>query len=366
VPDVGSELHICVAISVRNGAETLSRLASSIEGVVDEWLIIDAESTDETAEVVRSAFGHIPGTLVSEPWVDRRANAESLLRQASALTGPSHILLVGQDVIVEALPSFRKDLAEMDAHLISVPMQHGGLEHYQPVLIRTGPEWTYGDEGYMRLQASAPVASATLDSLRVVAVGDRSDRGDLLDESLQQLLKQVSANPQSPDLAFEVALHHRDLGQWDDALRAFREALDVGAPPAMAFFCHFQIGEMHQFLGRYPDATWSYLEAMQWDPQRIEPFHRLGRLLNAQARWEAARVWLEEGVKRDRSARGLFPETWVTAWGVDFELAIARWWTGQQDEANATFRWLLERPDLPAAFREACEHNLRLGSPSEE
>lgn len=364
MPDAHSAVHICLVMTVRNAAVTLPRLAASLDGVIDEWFIIDAESSDDTASVVQSAFGHLPGSLSTEAWVGHRANAESLVSQAARLTGPSHLLLVGQDAVVEALPEFREELATSDAHLVSVPVRHGGLEHYQPAILRVGPDWTYGGEGYMQLQASAPVASGTLDSLRIVAFGDRADREEVLNEALQHLLTQISVNPQSPDLAFEVALHHRDLGNWEQSLEAFRQALDAGAGPAMAFFCHFQIGEMHQILGRFAEAAWSYFEAMQWDPERVETFHRLGRLLNAQARWEAARIWLEEGATRDRSPRGLFPEPWVSAWGIDFELAVARWWTGHQESAEATFRWLLERPDLPAAFREACEHNLRLGSQS--
>jgi tetratricopeptide (TPR) repeat protein len=351
-------------MTVRDAADTLPRLAASLDGVIDEWFIIDVESSDDTAEVVRRAFGHLPGTLMTAAWAGHRANAESLVRQAGRLPGPSHLLLVGQDAVVEALPEFRFELASLDAHLVSVPVRHGGLEHYQPAIVRVGPEWTYGTEGYMQLQAVAPVASSTLDSLRIVVVGDRSDRDEVLNEVLQQLLTQISANPQSPDLAFEVALHHRDLGDYERAIEAFRHALDTGAGPAMAFFCHFQIGEIHQLQGRYPEGLWSYLDALQWDPERVETYHRIGRLLNAHARWEAARVWLEQGARQGRSPRGLFPEPWVSAWGIDFELAVARWWTGDQESAQATFRWLLERPDLPAAFREACEHNLRLGSQS--
>ena len=355
--------RICLAMTVRDGSRTLPRLAASLEGLIDEWFIIDAGSTDDTVAVVHTLFGHLPGTLLEAEWVDARTNAERLLKAASELSSPTHILLLEQDTVVETDPSFRDDLAVEDAHCLMLQVRRRLFEHRQPLLLRIGPEWTYGTQGYLRLSAAAPVATADFDSLRVVRLDDREDRAEVLDENVKLLLKQLSTAPESSDLTFQVALHYRDLGRWDDALSAFQDTLSIGADPDVAFYCVYQIAEMHLFAGRNADAAWSYMEAMQIDPTRIEPFHRLGRLLNSQARWDAAVVWLERGADLDRGHRGLFPETWVSAWGVDFELAIARWWTGEQDIANSVFEALLHRPDLPQAFREACEHNLALGGP---
>ena len=355
--------RVCLAMTVRNAAATLPRLAASLEGVVDEWFIVDTGSTDATVSVIEEVFGHLPGTLHQASWVDARTNAENLLGMVSALNSPSHLLLLDQDVVVEVEPTFREDLAAADAHCLMVTVRRRLFEHRQAVLVRTGPEWTYGTEGYLRLQASAPVSSSDFDGLRVVALDDRHDRAEILDENVGRLLDQLSATPGDSDVAFEVALHYRDLGRWDEAVRSFREVLAIGADPDVSFYCVYQIGEMQFFAGRHAEAAWSYMEAVQLEPSRIEPFHRLGRLLNAQARWEAAAVWLERGAALGREAHGLFPETWVLAWGVDFELAIARWWTGGQVVANQMFEGLLHRPDLPQPFREACEHNLALGGP---
>lgn len=355
--------RVCLAMTVRNAAATLPRLAGSLDGVIDEWFIVDAGSTDNTPEVVQDCFGHLPGTLQQLPWLDDRANAERLLELSGGLISPTHLLLLEQDTVVEVEPSFHDDLAAVDEHCLLVVVRRRLFEHRQGLLVRLGPKWTYGSERYMRLRAEAPIASADFDSLRVIELGDREDRTEVLDERLQLLMEQLSSAPGDAGLSFEVALHYRDLGQWEAALAMFQETLAGGTDPTVTFCCVYQIAEMQLILGRHAEAAWSFMEAVQVDPTRIEPFHRLGRMLNEQARWEAAVVWLEEGAARDRSPRGLFPETWVSAWGIDFELAIARWWTGGHDSANEMFTELLRRPDLPPPFRDACEHNLALGGP---
>lgn len=358
----GGEVRLCLAVVAHDAADTLPRLAASVAGVIDEWFVLDAGSTDGTAEIAQQCFGDVPGTVQRGTWVDPRANAEALLAAASTLSRPTHLLVVDQDAVVEVGSTFRDDLAASDAHCFLAPVRRRLFEHRQPVVLRLGPAWTYGTEGFMRLQAAAPVATEPLDSLLVVALDDRADREAVLEEEVNLLLAQMSSEPTDAGLALELALHYRDLGRWDRALEAFGEALELGTDPQTAYACIYQSAEMHLHADRLADAAWGYTAAIQADPARIESYHRLGRLLNHQARWEAAVVILERGASLDRRPRGLYPETWVLAWGIDFELAIARWWTGRREEADAAFRVLLGRPDLPPAYREACEHNLALSS----
>ena len=362
--DTVPQVRVCLVVTAHNAAETLPRLIASVKGVIDEWFVVDAGSIDGTAEVARTLLDGIPGSVLASVWIDRRTNAEELLSLAAKLPRPTHLLVVDQDAVVQAEPTFHDDLAASDAHCFMVPVRHRLFEHRQPVVLRTGPEWTYGTEGYMRLHAAAPVAIEALDSLMVVAMEDRSDRRALLEEEVQQLLGQLSDVPEASDLSFELALHYRGLERWDDALQAFAETLQAGVDPERAYYCLYQIGVMHQLAGRPAEAAWALTEAMQADPQRMETYHQLGRLLSGQARWEAALVILERGVRLDRRPRGQYPETWVLAWAIDFELAVAQWWTGQREEADVAFRTLLGRPDLPPAYRQACEHNLGIGTPA--
>lgn len=357
-----ASVHIALVMLVRNAAATLERLVGSLDGVIDEWLIVDVGSTDDTPEMVGDLLGHLPGRLVHRPWVDAAVNGTELLALARDLVQPSHLLMLEPDMTVEVAAGFRDRLASTGGQRLLVTVRRPLFEVRQPLLLRTGPRWAFEGSGYARLVSEVPVASENFDGLMVVHHVDSPDRPVVLDENVKLLLAQQDHRPEDADLAFHLGLNYRDLGHIDQALVAFNQALDLSSSPDVIFYCALQIGDLHHRSGNLAEAAWSYLEAVQVDPLRAEGFHRLGRLLNEQARWQAAKVWLERGADLAPVSHGLYVETWVESWGLEFELAIARWWTGERNAADASFADLAERPDVPAPYRQACNQNLALAT----
>lgn len=358
-------VHIALVMIVRNASATLPRLVASLDGVVEEWLVVDAGSADDTPTVVNDLLGHLPGRLEHRPWVNASHNGTELLSLARDLVQPSHLLLLEPDMTVEVAPGFRDRLALATGQRLLVTVRRPLFEIRQPLLLRTGPQWSFEGDGFTRLVSEVPVATQNFDDLMVVHHVDSPDRPVVLDENVALLLAQQDNRPEDAELSFHLALNYRDLGRVDQALSAFSQALELSSSPDVIFYCALQIGDLHHRNANLAEAAWSYLEAVQIDPLRAEGFHRLGRLLNEQARWQAAKVWLERGAGLSPAGHGLFVETWVESWGLEFELAIARWWTGDRDAADATFADLAERPDVPAVYRQACHQNLALATRQE-
>jgi tetratricopeptide (TPR) repeat protein len=357
-----ASVHVALVMMVRNAADTLERLVGSIDGVVDEWLVVDVGSADDTPSVVSDLLGHLPGRLEHRRWVDAAHNGTELLAMARDLVQPSHLLLLEPDMTVEVAPGFRDRLAGAGGQRLLVTVRRPLFEIRQPLLLRTGPRWSFEGRGFTRLTSEVPVATEDFDDLLVVHHVDSPDRPVVLDENVAILLAQQTHRPEDAELAFHLALNYRDLGRHADALLAFGQALNLSSTSDVIFYCALQIGDLHHRMGNLAGAAWSYLEAVQVDPLRAEGFHRLGRLLNEQARWQAAKVWLERGAGLTPVRHGLFVETWVESWGLEFELAIARWWTGERNAADAAFADLAERPDVPAPYRQACHQNLALAT----
>jgi hypothetical protein len=355
-------VHVALVMLVRNAGATLERLVGSLDGVIDEWLVVDVGSVDDTPQMVDDLLGHLPGRLVHRPWVDAVANGTELLAMARDLAQPSHLLMLEPDMTVEATSGFRDRLATSGGQRLLVTVRRPLFEIRQPLLLRTGPRWAFEGSGYTRLVSEVPVASENFDGLMVVHHVDSPDRPVVLDENVKLLLAQQDHRPEDADLAFHLGLNYRDLGNVEQALQSFTQALDLSSSPDVIFYCALQIGDLHHRVGNLAEAAWSYLEAVQADPLRAEGFHRLGRLLNEQARWQAAKVWLERGADLAPVSHGLYVETWVESWGLEFELAIARWWTGERDAADASFADLAERPDVPAPYRQACNQNLAVAT----
>jgi len=359
-------VRVCAVIPVRDDAAVLPRLVASLHGVVDEWLVVDFGSTDDSVAVAEEAFGTMPGQVDRRPWMDPVYNGNALLEVAAQLPTPSHLLLLEPDMVVEAGTTFRADLAHETAQRLSIRVRRPAFDVWEPLLLRCGPKWLFEGWGYRRLTSEAPVASGEFGAIQVLHYQDRDQRPVVLSAEVEAIVDALGDRGQGvsdAEIELHLAMNYRELGQRDEALEAFTRCVAASSSPELTFYGTYQIGELHAAAGRFGDAVWAFTQAVQMDPDRLEPYHRLGRLMNDQARWEAARVWLDHAVTLPPPMHGLNVETWVGAWGLTFERAVALWWTGSRPEAELLFGQLLDRTDLPQPFRDACERNLALAPP---
>lgn len=360
-----SSVRLCAVVPVRNDAEVLPRLIGSLQGVVDEWLVVDFGSTDHSVEIARAAFGDLPGSVKQRPWIDPLYNGNAMLELATQLVGPSHLLVLEPDMVVEADDSFREALATQPAQRLSIRVRRPAFDVWEPLLLRTGPRWMFEGWGYRRLTSEAPVASGEFHALRVLHYQDREERPVVLSAEVEAIVGALGDRgvDGDADIELHLAMNHLELHQTEQAMAAFERCVAASSSPELTFYAIYQIAELHAVAGRHAEAAWGYTQAVQIDPHRLEPYHRLGRLFNDQAQWEAGRVWLDHAVTLPPPMHGLNVEMWVGAWGLTFERAVALWWTGGRAEADVLFAELLERPDLPEPFRQACQRNLEFSTP---
>ena len=61
---------ITLLMIVKNEENQISRCLQSCKDVIDNWIIIDTGSNDRTIEKIYSELSHIPGKIVSRPWIN--------------------------------------------------------------------------------------------------------------------------------------------------------------------------------------------------------------------------------------------------------------------------------------------------------
>lgn len=354
------DVRVCLAMIVRDEAAVLPRLVASLDGVVDQWLVVDTGSTDGTAQLAAKLLGALPGHVEHRVWRNFGDNRSELIQMASQLEGVTHLLLLDADHTVTVDADWRDRLAAETADELLVPVESGDHQFHQAYLVRSGPVWRYEGPTHEYLTCDDPVERATFDALRIVHHADGGSRHDKFERDLALLLEHLHDHPGDQRSTFYLAQTYRDLGRSEEALTTYEERAALGGWNEEVYYSLLQVGEMHQRLGRLAEAAWAWQRAIAARPSRCESFHRLGRLLNEQSQWEPARVWLEHAGTLPPSGDLLFVERWVEQWGITFELAIARWWTGDRADADAAFAELAARPDTPAGVRKACLRNLAL------
>ena len=353
-------LRVCLAMIVRNEAAVLPRMVASIAGVVDQWLVVDTGSTDGTPQVVEQLLADLPGQVEHRVWRDFGYNRTELVQMAGQLEGVTHLLLLDADHTVDVDPNWRSQLAGEPAEELMVPVDSGDHQFHQSYLVRTGPAWRYEGPTHEYLTCNDPVRRAVFGALRITHHADGGARHDKFERDLALLSGHLVGHPDDARSTFYLAQTYRDLGRSEEALATYEHRATLGGWHEEVYYALLQVGEMHYRLGRPADAAWAWQRAVQVRPSRAESFHRLGRLLNEQSQWQPARMWLEHAATLPPSDDLLFVDRWVHRWGIGFELAIARWWTGDRVAANETFAELAARPDTPSGVRDACVRNLEL------
>lgn len=361
----GPPVRICLAMIVRNEVATMPRLVASLGDhldLVDEWCIIDTGSDDGTPELVARLLGHLPGRLEHRPWRDFGHNRTELVRLCRSLPGVTHLLLADADMTFSVSDDFRSRLAQQTAPMLLVRVVSDGHEFRMPYLVRNDVDWYYESPTHEYLASSAPVETAPFDDLVVIHHADGGSRSDKYERDRRLLEVRILERPDDVRSVFYLARTLQVLGLGDEAIAMFERRLAMGQWEQEQYVCLREIGIIHAEAGRVAEAAWAWQRAIALRPSRAEAYYRLGKLLNDASLYQPARLWLDLAVELPPTDDELFVERWIESWGVRFEVARARWWTGDHDYAYAVCAELVDRSDVPDDVRAACRSNLELAN----
>lgn len=343
-----STSSICLCMIVKNEAHILPRFIESVRPLIDAWSIVDTGSTDDTIKVIYDELGDIPGQLIEEPFIDFAWNRTSAVRHAQE-SGKDYFLLLDADheVVVDAPNPF--DNLTADAYLIEL-IDHD-LRYRMPYLVRAGVSWRYFSPTHEYLGADEPFVTELHQGLSIVHHSDGGTRPEKIDRDMRLLERAYTEDPKNERTTFYLAQTYEGAGRRDDAIRLYRERIELGGSWAEEVY----IAKLR--LARLTDATDDYLSACSFRPERPEALHDLAKRFNhlgahglALAVCESWSGWPSQDV--------LFVEREPENYGIEFEKAVALFWVGRKEESKALFLDLMQR-ELPEHYRDICVYNLQ-------
>jgi glycosyltransferase involved in cell wall biosynthesis len=352
---------VCLALMMKNEAHILKRMIDSALPFVDSYFVIDTGSADDSIQVAKECLVGLPGEIVEEPWTNFGVNRTSLVQRASE-GGADYLLLADADMVFDTTdPDDHLDHLTADSYLIRMA---GGFEFWMPYLVKASLPWSYygvtheflGVEGVEWTQERHP-------TFIIHHLADGGTRPEKFTRDRELLEEEYAKNPDDVRTVFYLAQTCKDMGDTERSRELYQRRADLGGWDEEVYWSLFQIGEITQ-------DPMDYLRAWNFRPSRPEASHRLMKRYNELGLYRAS--YLHGLLKTDKFlAPGptediLFIERWSEDWGITFEFAIAAWWVGRQEDSIELFRELLERDDIPEAYRESCKNNLaNCGAPVE-
>jgi tetratricopeptide (TPR) repeat protein len=236
-------MRITLCMIVRDEAERLPACLASVAGLVDEIVVVDTGSTDDTPEI--AARG---GALVLfEPWADDFAAARNV---GLAAASKDWILVLDADECLasESAQALRGLCAGppmiYDLRIRNVTDAPDALEHYTCRLFPNAPHLRFVGaihETVVSLDPERPAHRLLAPDVVLLHVGYQPEivqaRGKVL-RNLKLLRKSLERDPSNPFHHYNLGLTLRWAGQLDEAVDALETCVRLSEGLTPAFLHH--------------------------------------------------------------------------------------------------------------------------------
>ena len=356
-----TEPTICLCMIVRNEAERLPRLFSSVAGQVDDIVIADTGSEDNTfglaCELVskfeKEGVAHVFRTEFRD-----FSQARNEVMKAAAGMKAEYLLCLDADEELVATPGWKEELAADDVRL----RYDGPTEWWNTKIVRNGMGFHYKEPVHEYLTCGLPTTRQNLRGAFVRHHADGGQSGRLRwERDLAALLARCAEEPHNARAAYYLAQTRHCLGQKLEASRDYARRAGMRGWEEEGWHAAYKAAVCACEAGE-PEGGWVNAALAAWErrPTRIEPAVFLAERLNRSGRHRLAYAVIgaaQESANPEGDA--LFVETEAYAWRAQDQRALAAYYIGRKVEAAHAWQTLLEDGKLPEAERERVERNLR-------
>lgn len=288
-------LSLCMI--VRDEAEVLARCLDSVADLVDEIVIVDTGSSDDTISIAQRHGAKV----LSYTWHDDFSAARNYSFEHA--TSPYILWLDADDVLPsedretlrEWKPQFDKDVYYLRYDYLQD--EYGAslclLQRERIVRRNAGLRWHYPIHECL----SIPV-TATSQELPIRVVHRRTEqgvrRGPVRNLRILEAAVNDPAYSASPRIRYYLGKEYGDAGQCEAAIAEYRAFLNLdGGWAEDRFNAQLRIARCEYQLSRRHDARRSAKLARKMDPRWSEPDYLLGQLALDEEDYEEAVFWYQ-------------------------------------------------------------------------
>jgi hypothetical protein len=350
---------ICLSMIVRDEASVIARCLASVRPHVDRWAIIDTGSTDDTAEVIRTALEGLPGRLHRSPWVGFAENRNEAL--ALAAEHGDYVLTIDADDVLDC-PAGLPELTE-DSYSVRHVDVATGTTYTNPLLVRSGLPWRWEGVRHEFLACEQAGPATLLEGVRILRHHDGARRrnpgtfsGDA--EAIEAALLTETRPFMQSRYRFYLAQSYRDANEPALAVQNYLERARLGFWQEEVFVSLVSAAVLQERLGEPAETVLaSWAAAIAAGPHRAEALHGAARTCRIIGRAAEGCELALRGLAIPMPAEGLFVEPWVYEWGLLDEFGVNAFRAGHFRACVESCLRILARQDLPADERTRVAQN---------
>lgn len=294
-------MSVSLCMIVKNEQETLGRCLESVKDIVDEMVIVDTGSTDETKKIAKSYDARIFDYEWNDSFADARNYSMSkaggdwilimdaddelakedtgLLREIINSDGPAPIYYMKTLCFTGNVPDLNNVLLNLNVRLIKNGLGYHfkGNIHEHPVVGEDTPD-VPGQTADIRFYHYGYLHQA-------VTSKDKRNR------NIRLIEKELEANPEDPLMIFYLGNEYYASQDFEKALEIFKHSLEIcNATSTLVSKLLFRIAICMQMLGKTDDAYKFIDKGLEYYPNLTDiEFLRADILLQQNKKAEVVR-----------------------------------------------------------------------------
>lgn len=292
---------------VKDEEQTLGRCLESIAGNVDEIVVVDTGSRDDT-RAVATRYG---ARIADFAWCDDFSAARQFaLDQATC----DWIVWLDADDVVIGADRIRPLIAEAAADTTGFFWRYVlGRDANQQPRFSYWRERCVKNDGTARWQGrvhevlvSSAVSGFVKTEQIVVEHHPVARPGKASDRNLRILEDECRRRDPEPRLLFYLGREYADHGRVPQALDTLKRYLDVGRWDDERYLAQTRVGDLHLAQASYGEATDAYLAAATIHPTWPDAYFGLSAVSYFQRDWARVVEWADVGRSQPRPETLLF------------------------------------------------------------
>ena len=346
-------VRISACLIVKNESLLLSRCLESLCSFVDEIIVVDTGSTDNTIEIAHSHGAQVKYFT----WIDDFSAARNeSLRHARG----DWILYIDADEVIDSgnAGKIRREITQKD--IMGATVRQCIPQQAENIVTAFYIEYCRLFRHHPAIRFEGAIHEQILPSIE--RIGGKVLRTDIVihhwayaatedkkrcraERNLRYLLAEVKRVPDDPFVHFNLGMTYRELRQQDMAIRSFHRALDKDdghIKRELIGQIHLSLAKLYLESGNSAKTAYHAHQISTYEPDNPLSYYILATLAVTNNQFNTAIKYLEGAIQITKGKEELSPNADLNMSRIYLELGCCRSATGDYQGAEAEFTRSIE------------------------
>ena len=346
-------MRFSACLIVKNESLLLSRCLESLRSFVDEIIVVDTGSTDNTIEIAHSHGAQVKYFT----WIDDFSAARNeSLRHARG----DWILYIDADEVIDSVNAgkIRRVITQKD--IMGATVRQCIPQQAENIVTAFYIEYCRLFRRHPAIRFEGAIHEQILPSIE--RIGGKVLRTDIVihhwayaatedkkrcraERNLRYLLAEVKRVPDDPFVHFNLGMTYRELRQQDMAIRSFHRALDKDdghIKRELIGQIHLSLAKLYLESGNSAKTAYHAHQISTYEPDNPLSYYILATLAVTNNQFNTAIKYLEGAIQITKGKEELSPNADLNMSRIYLELGCCRSATGDYQGAEAEFTRSIE------------------------